>query len=145
MKKILLSLAALGAVAAAAAPAAAQDYGRYGRYGGYGDYGRYGGYHQDYRTGRLTTPYVDSLDWKIVNAAREGRISWGEARDLRREFREVQPIAWRVQTGEARPWEVARLDRVVSRIEAAVGRGGYAWRGGYDGRRYGYDRDDWQR
>ena len=138
MRKILLSLAAAVAVAAAAAPAAAQDYGRYGGYGGYG------GYHQDYRTGRLTTPYVDSLDWKIVNAAREGRISWGEARDLRREFRQVQPIAWRVQTGEARPWEVARLDRVVSRIEAAVGRGGYAWRGDYDGRRYGYDRD-WQR
>jgi hypothetical protein len=39
-----------------------------------------------------------------------------------------------VQTGEARPWEVARLDRVVSRVEQAV-----------DGRRYAYDRGEWRR
>ena len=132
LKKILLSLAAVGAVAAAAAPAAAQPWGGYG-----------GDYRSDYRAPyRLTTPYVDSLDWKITNAAREGRISWGEARELRAEFRDVQPIAWRVQTGEASRWEAARLDRAVARIERAVNRPGDGWRG--DGRFWG-DREDWRR
>jgi hypothetical protein len=120
MKKILLSLAAVGALAAGAAPAAAQPW--------RGDYD--GGYHESYR-GRLTTAYVDSLDWKIRNAAREGRISWGEARELRGEFREVQPIAWRVETGRADRWETMRLQRTVDHIEWAVHRGdrdGYGWR-----------------
>ena len=117
MKKILLSLAALGLVATAAAPAAAQPWG-----------GGYDGYHQPYR-GRLTTAYVDSLDWKIRNAAQEGRISWGEARELRGEFRSVQPIAWRVETGQANRWEAMRLQRTVDHIEWAVHRGdGYGWR-----------------
>ena len=121
MKTILLSLAAVAALGAAAAPAAAQPWRDYGRYDGYQNPGR--------APYRLTTPYVDSLEWKITNAAQEGRISWGEARDLRSQFRQVQPIAWRVQTGEASPWETARLDRVVTRIEQSV-----------DGRRYGYAR-----
>lgn len=137
MKKILLSLAAVGALAAAAAPAAAQPWGDYGR-----DYGRHDVYRQDDRSGRLTTPYVDSLDWKITNAAREGRISWDEARELRHQFREVQPIAWRVQTGEASRWEVARLDRTVSRIEQAVNGSDHGWRD--DRGRWG-DRDGWRR
>lgn len=128
LKKTLLSIAALGAAAAVAAPAAAQPWRDY-------DHGRDGGYHQAYGYGRLTTSYVDGLDWKITNAAREGRISWGEARELRREFREVQPIAWRVQTGEASRWEAARLDRTVSRIERAVSQPRYGWN----------DRDDWRR
>src|ERR1700751_307469 len=112
MKKILLSLAAIGAVAAAAAPAAAQPWRDYGP-----DAGRYDGYHQPYRDGRLTTAYVDSLDWKIRNAAREGRISWGEARELRGEFRDVQPIAWRGETGQANRWEAMRLQRSVDHLE----------------------------
>jgi len=117
MKKILLSLAALGLVATAAAPAAAQPW-----------RGGYDGYRQPYE-GRLTTAYVDSLDWKIRNAAREGRISWGEARELRGEFREVQPIAWRVETGQANRWETMRLQRTVDHIEWAVHRGdGYGRR-----------------
>jgi hypothetical protein len=121
MKKILLSLAAAGALAAAAAPAAAQSW------RGGPEAGRWDGYHQPYG-GRLTTGYVDSLDWKIRNAAREGRISWGEARELRGEFREVQPIAWRVQTGQASRWEAMRLQRTVDHIEWAVRRGdGYGW------------------
>jgi len=128
MKKILLSLAAVAALGAAAAPAAAQPW-----RGDYGGYEHRGG-------GRLTTSYVDGLEWKINNAARSGRISWGEARELRREFREVQPLAWRVETGAARPWEVQRLDRTVSRIEQAVNDRGW--------RRYGYgygERSDWRR
>lgn len=117
MKKILLSLAAVGVLAAAAAPAAAQPWRDHGD-----------GYHQPDR-GRLTTAYVDSLDWKIRNAAREGRISWPEARELRGEFREVQPIAWRVETGQASPWEARRLQRTVDHIEWAVHRGdGYGRR-----------------
>ena len=115
MKKFLLSLAALGVVAAAAAPAAAQPW-------------RGDGYDQPYH-GRLTTGYVDSLDWKIRNAAREGRISWPEARELHGEFREVQPIAWRVETGQASRWEAMRLQRTVDHIEWAVHRGdGYGRR-----------------
>jgi opacity protein-like surface antigen len=119
MKKLLLSLAAVAALGAAAAPAAAQPYGDWDhRYEGPG-YGRY------------DTAYVDSLAWKINNAAREGRISWGEARSLRGELRDVQPLAWRAQTGQARGWEMARLERTVNHIENAVNRGGYGrygWR-----------------
>jgi opacity protein-like surface antigen len=137
MKKILLSLAAVAALAAAAAPAAAQE-GRWAGRGGY-DYGR----HQTYGGApyRLTTPYVDGLDWKIRNAAQEGRISWGEARELRREYLQVKSIAWRVQTGEARRWEIERLDRVVTRIEQAVNTPRYAYgrRDRHD-RGYGWDR-----
>jgi hypothetical protein len=71
---------------------------------------------------RLNTSYVDSLDWKITNAARQGTISWGEARDLRGELRSVQPLAYRVQTGQARGYEVERLRAVVNRIDAATSR-----------------------
>jgi hypothetical protein len=125
MKKILLSLAAVGAVVAAAAPAAAQPWRDYGPGPGAA---RYDGYHQPYHDRRLSTGYVDSLDWKIRNAAREGRISWDEARALRGEVRAVQPIAWRVQTGQASRWETHRLERTVDHVEYAVSRGEYGWR-----------------
>jgi len=127
MKKLILSLAAVAAVGAAAAPAAAQSYRDHGRYDQ--SYGR------QYDS-RLNTAYVDSLDWKIRNAAQERRISWDEARSLRSELRQVQPLAWRVQTGEARGWEVERLQRTVARVEQAVNRGSRYGR--YDR----YDRDD---
>lgn len=78
-----------------------------------------------YSDNRLTTPYVDGLQWKINNAARRGAISWDEARDLRAELRSVQPIAWRVQNGQARPGEVRRLEMVVNRIDSATS--GYAY------------------
>lgn len=68
------------------------------------------------RTDRLTTAYVDSLDWRIDNAAREGRISWREARELRADLAQVKPLAWRYETGQARQWEVNRLARTVDRI-----------------------------
>jgi opacity protein-like surface antigen len=120
MKKLLLSLAAVAALGAAAAPAAAQPYGYRYDHGGYG---------------RLDTSYVDGLEWKITAAARDGRISWGEARALKGELRDVQPLAWRVQTGQARGWEVARLQRAVSHIEYAVNRepryAGYGYGGGW--------------
>ena len=92
------------------------------------------GYHGPAYDSRLNTSYVDSLDWKITNAAQRGVISWGEARELRGELRSVQPLAYRNQTGQARPWEIRRLENVVSRIESATTR--YA----YNDRRY-YDRD----
>jgi hypothetical protein len=130
MKKILLSLAAVGAIAAAATPAAAQSWG--GHDGGYR-----GGYDAD-RGGQIQTPYLDRLNWKIVRAAREGRISWDDARELRREVREVQPLAWRVQTGQADRWEARRLERRVSRIERVVDNRGW---GDRDDRR-AYDNDD---
>jgi hypothetical protein len=141
MKKVLLSLAAVAALGAAAAPAAAQPW--------RGDYD--GGWRHSYGAPyRLTTPYVDGLDWKIVNAAREGRISWGEARELRAEVQDVKPIAWRVQTGEAGPRETARLRWIVSRVDDAVSRRGYVYDGEYNG--YGdrrgagdYRSDYWRR
>jgi hypothetical protein len=80
------------------------------------------GYHGPAYDSRLNTSYVDSLDWKITNAARQGVISWNEARDLRGELRSVQPLAYRVQTGQARGWEVQRLRNVVNRIDAATTR-----------------------
>ena len=70
--------------------------------------------------GNLTTSYVDSLEWRINNAAREGQISWGQARQLQRDLSQVQPLAWRVQTGQASQGEHRRLSNVVNRIEAAT-------------------------
>jgi len=75
--------------------------------------------HEQYN-GNLTSSYVDSLEWRINNAAQEGRISWGQARQLQRELRDVQPLAWRVQTGQASQWEHRRLSNAVNRIEAAT-------------------------
>lgn len=70
---------------------------------------------------RLTTSYVDGLQWKIQQAARERRISWDQARDLQAQLSRVQPLAYRYQTGQARPNEVLMLERTVSRIERATG------------------------
>ena len=134
MKKILLSLAAVGAIAAAASPAAAQSWPGYGP----PDAGRpYQDRYDGYRGPDRPAGYVDNLDWKINNAAREGRISWDEARELHGEFRDVQPIAWRVRTGRASRWEAVRLDRTLAHIERAVSRDG--WHGPYDGS-YGWRR-----
>jgi len=83
------------------------------------------GYENHYSDSRLTTSYVDGLNWKITNAARQGQISWGQARELRMELRRVQPIAYRVETGQARPWEVNRLEAVVNRIDSLTR--GYAY------------------
>jgi hypothetical protein len=129
MKKILLSLAAVGAIAAAAAPAAAQPWS-----------GRADAYQDSYRAPRLADSRIERLDWRITRAAREGRIGWDEARALRHEVREVRPLAWRVQAGEADRWEAARLDRTIRRIEWAVdSRGG-------DDRYDRHDRyDGWRR
>lgn len=124
MKMLLISLSA-AALAAAVTPAAAQPY----------------GYHREPPVSQATTGYVDSLDWKITNAAQQGRISWQQARELRGELRQVQPIAYRVQTGQANPWQRQRLDRTVARIESALN--GYARNDRYDRR---YDRyDHWRR
>jgi hypothetical protein len=88
------------------------------------------GYYNRGVDSRLTTSYVDGLDWKINNAAQYGRISWGQARNLRGELQTMKPIAWRVQTGQARPWEVNRLETFVNRVDSLTQ--GYA----YNNRRY---------
>lgn len=119
MKKILLSVAAAAALATAAAPAAAQSWDR--------DHGR------AYAGARSTSGEVDGLEWKIRNAVNEGRISRGEARELMGELRAVQPLAWRVETGQASRWERQRLNQAVNRIERAVNTYRRADR---------YDRDD---
>jgi hypothetical protein len=138
MKKILIALAATTALAAAV-PAAAQPW---RGDNDYRDDRRYE--HRGHVDHRLTTSYVDSLEWKIRNAAQERRISWQDARELREQLRQVQPLAWRVETGRASSWEHQRLERTVNRIERAVN--SYAR---YDRRYdrdygYGYGRD-WRR
>lgn len=86
---------------------------------------------------RLTSSYVDSLEWKINNAAAERRISYGEARQLLGELRQIQgPLVYRVETGRASNWEIRRLSATVNRIEAATQR--YASNDRYP--RYGYNR-----
>ncbi|MCR5874181.1 hypothetical protein LRS10_08420 [Phenylobacterium sp. J426] len=111
-------IAAVGASAlmltgAMATAASAQPWGGYDR-------GYERNHDRGYNRGNLTTGYVDGLGWRINNAAQEGRISWGHARQLQRELREVQPLAWRVETGRASQWEYQRLAGAVNRIEAAT-------------------------
>jgi hypothetical protein len=131
MKKILLSLAAVGAIAAAATPAAAQPW------NGQADaYGRHDTDQDSYGERRPASGRIERLDWKNTNAAREGRIGWDEARDLHHEVREVRPLAWRVQAGEADRWEAVRLERTIHRIE---------WRVDSRGERGGYRDDAWRR
>jgi methylthioribose-1-phosphate isomerase len=94
---------------------------------------------------QLNTSYVDSLDWRIANAAQQGRISWSEARNLKRELRSVHDLAWRNQTGRINRWQYQRLSNVVHHVEMRTSR--YAQNGG---QRYGYgygDRygHDWRR
>ena len=127
MKKILLSLAATAALAAAAAPAAAQPW-----RGDHNDSYRDNGY----AGARLNSAYVDGLEWKINNAAQQRIISRGEQRQLLSELRRIQPIAWKVQNGQANRWERQRLQTTVARIESAVSR--YA----RNDRNDRYDRDD---
>lgn len=124
MNKILLSVAAAAALATAAAPAAAQSWDR--------DHGR------SYAGARHTTGAVDGLEWKIRNAANEGRITRGEARELMGELRAVQPLAWRVETGQASRWERQRLSQAVNHIERAVNTYRRADRYDRDDREYGY-------
>jgi hypothetical protein len=131
------SLITTGAMTGVAAAQTWRDHGSYGDYrndnrGDYRDNGWRGGSHR-----QLNTAYVDSLEWRINHAAQQRQISWGEARELMREYKAVQPIAWRVETGQASRWEYQRLSRVVDRIEAATNR--YARNEGYRGGR-GYYR-----
>ncbi|WP_395671882.1 hypothetical protein [Phenylobacterium sp.] len=129
MKKILLALAATAAVAATAAPAAAQNW--------RGDYGR------GYAEGQRFTGRYDALEWQLRNAADEGRINRGEARELLNMWRVNQPLAWRVETGRASPREHQRVMTTMNRIERALDRSQrYSRNERYDR----YDRyDDWRR
>jgi hypothetical protein len=140
------TLLATGAMAtsAAAQPYRDQSYRDQGyrdqgdRDRGYGDHSyRDRGDTARRQTGRLTSSYIDSLEWRINNAAAERRISNGESRELLRDLRQVQgPMIFRVENGRASEWEVRRVSSVVSRIEAATQ--GYA--GNRRNERYGYNR-----
>jgi hypothetical protein len=116
----LKNFAAVGVTAivmagAVAAPTMAQPYGNYDR--GYNNAGR--GY-QNYNS-NLTSSYVDSLEWRINNAAQESRLSWQQARQLRAQLRQIQgPAIYRVETGRASQGEYRRVSNVVRRIEAAT-------------------------
>ena len=117
---IAVSTLALGGAAATAAQA--QPWNNYDRDHGYQNRGYD---NRGYNDSRLSTSYVDGLDWKINNAAQRGMISWGQARNLRGELQGMKPIAWRVQTGQARPWEVSRLETFVNRVDGLTS--GYAY------------------
>ena len=126
MTKLKL-MAAIGATAlmlggTVATTAAAQP----GRY-----YDR--GHDNNYSQGRLTTSYVDSLEWRINNSP----IPGGERRALLQELRRIQPLAWRVETGQASRWEYDRLANGVARIERATRYASYD--NGRRDRRYGYN------
>lgn len=125
--KTLKTLALIGASALAlsATAASAQGYGR-----GY-DRGYDHSHDRGYDRGQITSGYVDSLDWRISQAAQQRRISWQDARQLRYQLRQVQPLAYRVETGQARGWEQARLERTVHRIEMALNGGGERYGYGY--------------
>jgi hypothetical protein len=129
------TMAAVGATAlmlgtSVAGTAMAQSYGYSHR--GYDNYARRG---YDNAAAGLNTSYVDSLEWKINNAFQERRISNGERRELLATLRDIQPLAWRNQTGQANGYEIRRLESGVARIEGAVNRyaGGY---GRYGNRRW---------
>jgi hypothetical protein len=120
IKKFMIVSAAAAAMAGSAAGVAnAQP----GRYYDRGDYNHR--YEERYdrrvdRGDRLSTSYVDGLQWRIDNAARMGRISWREANLMKGDLNAVKPIAWRYQTGQARQWEVNRLQRTVDRIDSEI-------------------------
>lgn len=128
MKKILVSLAAVGLVATAAAPAAAQSWRDDGRYVS----------QVDYRDITLRPSYLYNLEDRVRLAAERRQISWGEARELRHELRQAQPLARRVEAGRARRWEVARLEQTINDVKRALANSDS--RGRYDGRRH-----DWRR
>lgn len=107
MKKLLIGLAAAAAFSAGAASVSAQSWEQTGS--------------------------VDSYDWQITQAARDGRISWGEARNLHSQLASVKPLAWRVHTGQASWREHARVERTVDRIQNEIGGNSYR---GYHRRYY---------
>jgi len=109
MKNIIIASTAVLALSGAATTIAQAQPGRFYERG-----------HDYRRADRLSTSYVDSLNWQINNAAREGRISWREARALQTQLNQVKPLAYRYQTGQARQWEVNRLQQTVDRIDSAV-------------------------
>jgi Ni/Co efflux regulator RcnB len=144
MKKILLSMAAVAALAATAAPAAAQDWRRDGRgYEGRGyDQGRDYDQGRGYDQGQRITGRYDALEWQLNNAAQEGRMSRGEARELLSMWRQNQPLAWRVETGRASGGERQRVMRTMNVIERALAQSQRYSRYDRDDRGYGRD---WRR
>ena len=159
MNTILLSLtAAAAALTAAAAPVAAQpwhgpDHAGYDQPQNLGDerhhhdgadpHPAYGqdprqtyGHDQPVRIhteDRQLLRNLYGLDWKVDNAARQHRISWRDARELRGALREVKPLALRVQAGRADGSERQRVEQTLARVEATLN--SYAQN----------DRHDWRR
>jgi hypothetical protein len=123
LKMIVPAAAALIMTGIAAAPTMAQPYGY--------DHGGYRGGNGGYAGRHLTSSYVDSLEWRINNAAQQGQISGREAGRLIGDLRQIQgPMIYRVENGQASNGEVRHVSNVVSRIESETSR--YA----DNGRRY---------
>ena len=145
MKTILLSLTAVAALAAAAAPAAAQPW-RDPNHAGYDQPQNSGDEHHHHDGADARPAYGQDprqtyghdqpvrvevqdrqimrrlylLDWKVDHSARQHRISWGDARDLRGALREVKPLALRVQAGRADGSERQRVEQTLARVEATL-------------------------
>jgi hypothetical protein len=109
MKTILLSLAVAATLAAAAAPVAAQPWRDRDSYAD--DYG--------HRT-QDSASQLRAQEWRIRDAAQEGRISGGEARRLLDELRPLQPVAWRLDNGRWNNWDYQQLSRGLGHIQASL-------------------------
>lgn len=125
MKHLLMAALAVSTLAAASA-ASAQPYG-----GGYGGgYGRNDG---------------ARLEHRIEMSARNGSLSWREARMLRAQVDAVQRLEWRYRQNGLSSWERRDLDHRYDSIRARLRYersdrdydGGRDWRGDYDGYRGG--------
>lgn len=78
----------------------------------------------------------DGLEWQINNAADQEDLGRAEARGLLAELRLIRgPMIYRVETGRASAWEIRRVSRLVSQIEAATPDYAYNDRGRHYGRR----------
>ena len=129
MKKILLSLTAAAALAGAAAPAAAQSWRDHAGYGVQGQ----------------SSSEIRTQEWRIREAARQGRISRGEAGQLMDELNQLRPVAWRLENRRWNNWDYQQLARGLGHVQAQLNvfasrrDDRYAWRD-HDGYRR-----DWRR
>lgn len=103
MKKLLLALTALASIAGAAAPAAAQPFGSF-------VYPHYDG------IDRREAADARRIEWCV----RVGGMSWGEARELRFELRQIQMLEARMRFGGLSPVEYFILSRRLARLEAEI-------------------------
>jgi hypothetical protein len=144
MHKAQIFLTAAASTAAIAAPASAQVYGNAGFGVAIPAYGEvYGGPYDSYGHGGIGRLQAElgQIRYEARILARQGRLSRGESRDLRRDIWSADRELREASYGGIAPWEMRRLHERLARLRHEVRR--YA---DYDGRgwdrRDGYDDDD---